>query len=192
MNKQVSALKKMKSRTLFFFIVLVLFFPCTDKKIMAEEVKEYAVKVAFVFNFTKFIHWPENSFKNNKSAYQLYFIGNNDVAKEFNKLNGKSNGQKMIYVHRLSFDETCRKCDILFISRDMDRLTLKKIISRLKGKPILTIGETEEFTKLGGVISFFLKNDRLHFKINTSAAKKQGLKLSSRLLRLAVIVDGRK
>ena len=192
MKKQVGALIKMKNKMLIFFIVLLLLLSCADTKIMAGEVKEYAVKAAFVFNFTKFIHWPENSFKNNKSSYHLCFIGNNTVAREFNKLNGKYNGRKMIDVHRLSPDEKCRKCDIIFISRDMNRMAVKKIISRLKGKPVLTIGETEEFTKLGGVISFFIENDRLHFKINISAAEKQGLKFSSRLLRLAVIVDGSK
>lgn len=192
MKKQVSVLIKMKSKILLFFIVLFLFFPCADKKTMAEGVKEYAVKAAFVFNFTKFIHWPEKSFKNHKKAWQLYFIGNNTVANAFNKLNGKSSGQKKIDVHRLFPHEKCRKCDIIFISRATDSSVLKKIISRLKGKPVLTIGETEEFTKLGGVISFFIENDRLHFKINTRAAEKQGLKFSSRLLRLAVIVDGSK
>ncbi len=190
MKKQVSVLIKMKSKILLFFIVLFLFFPCADKKTMAEGVKEYAVKAAFVFNFTKFINWPEESFKDNKNTYQLYFIGDNTIAREFNKLNGKSSGQKTIDVHRLFPHEKCRKCDIIFISRDMDRMAVKKIISRLKGKPVLTIGETEEFTKLGGVISFFIENDHLHFKINTRAAAKQGLKFSSRLLRLAVIVDG--
>ena len=181
----------MKSKIVILCVVLFIFnFPAYNKS-MAGEVKEYAVKAAFVYNFIKFIQWPEReSLTEQNSSYQLCFIGNNTVAKEFTKLNGKRIGSKTLDTHRLLQVKGCPKCKIIFISRGVDSLTLKKVISRVKGKPVLTIGETKKFTKLGGVISFFLKNDHLHFAINTKAAKIQGLKMSSRLLKLAVIVDG--
>ncbi len=191
MSKIAKSLINMKSKMVILCVVLFLFNFSAYKNSMAGEVKEYAVKAAFVFNFIKFIQWPgKETLTEQNSPYQLCFIGNNTVAKEFTKLNGKTIGSKTLDTHRLLQAKECEKCKVIFISRDTDPLTLKEVISRVKGKPVLTIGETKAFTKFGGVISFFLENDHLHFAINTKAAKIQGLKMSSRLLKLAVIVDG--
>ena len=52
----------------------------------------------------------------------------------------------------------------------------------------MSVGEVEGFTRLGGVINFFEEDNRLRFKINLEAAKREGLKMSSQLLRSAQIV----
>ncbi len=192
MKKTVDFIMHVISKMIVLFIVLSIFNTFIDQNVMADEVEEYAVKAAFVFNFAKFIQWPKTSFSDNNSPYQLCFIGGNAVAQQFKKFNGARDGTRTIDVHHLLSPQQCKKCNIIFISRDTSPLMLKKIISKVSGKPVLTIGETKKFTELGGVINFFLKNNRLHFEINTNAAEKQGLKMSSRLLDLAVIVDGQK
>jgi len=171
-------------------VALSIFMALPSERAMAREVDEYAVKAAFVLNFVRFTLWPENQFTKDTDSYRLCFMGNTNVAKEFAAINGKKNGERNIYVHDLSSGEEYSKCDIVFISRKTDPEVSKQIISKTKGKPVLIIGETKEFIKQGGVINFFSKGNRLHFEINTRAAEKQGLKLSSRLLKLAVIVDG--
>jgi len=191
MRKIAKSLINMKIKIVILCVMMVLFNFFIYKNSMAGEVKEYAVKAAFVFNFIKFIQWPENkSLTQQNSSYKLCFIGNNVVATQFTKLNGKTIGSKILETHRLLQARECQNCNIIFISKGTDALILKKIISRVSGKPVLTIGETKKFTEIGGVISFFLKNDHLHFAINIKAANIQGLKMSSRLLKLAVIVDG--
>ena len=172
------------------FIALSILLALPGEKVMAREVEEYAVKAAFALNFVRFTLWPEDLFDNDTDSYRFCFMGNKNVAKEFAAINGKKNGARNIYVHDLSSGEEYSQCDIVFISRDTDPLVSKQILSKVKGKPVLTIGETREFINQGGVINFFSKDNRLHFEINTRAAEIQGLKLSSRLLKLAVIVDG--
>ena len=171
-------------------VALSMFMVLPSERAMAREVDEYAVKAAFVLNFVRFTLWPENQFTKDTDSYRLCFMGNTNVAKEFAAINGKKNGERNIYVHDLSSGVEWNKCDIIFISRDTDPLVSKQIIAKVKGMPVLIIGETREFIKQGGVINFFSKGNRLHFEINTRAAENQGLKLSSRLLKLAVIVDG--
>ncbi|CCK78446.1 YfiR family protein [Desulfobacula toluolica] len=188
-NFVIYVIKKM----IISLIVLLIIYVHAEKTVMADEIDEYAVKAAFTFNFISFIQWPETSFAGNTAPpYRIGFMGDILVAKRFNALNKKNNGTRTIHVRRLSTPEDCRECDIVFISRDIDRKISEKLLLKLKGKPVLTIGETKEFIKLGGVINFFSKNDRLQFEINPGAAKKQGLKLSSRLLNLAVIVGEQK
>ena len=174
-------------RALKYFAVavalgLILCAPGTT----ARAADEYAVKAAFVFNFIKFTQWPANDSETN-APLTLCFTGNNTGA--FSALNGKKNGIRIIRATRLRTSAQCRDCDIIFIGRDTPAALALEILSKAKGKPILTIGETETFARRGGVINFFSRDDRLHFEINTRAADQKGLKLSSRLLKLAVIVE---
>ncbi len=192
MIKSASFLMHAVSKILIVSIILSMFYTCTGTNAWAEEIEEYAVKAAFVFNFIKFIQWPKTSFSHDDSPYKLCFIGDAAVAEQFKKLDGALDGARKISVTHLFSIKKCKKCNILFISRNADKLFMEKIISRVKGKPVLTIGETKDFTKFGGIINFFLTNNRLHFEININAADQQGLKFSSRLLKLAVIVDGDK
>lgn len=171
-------------------MLFILFFLSAGSGALAETRKEYAVKAAFVYNFMKFIQWPDNTFPNETAPYRLCFTGDSVVAEQFNTLNGKMNGNRPIHVRRLNPWEECRDCDLLFISRKTGRDTSAKFLRQLKGKPVLTIGESKGFAHSGGIINFFTKGDHLQFEINPEAARHQGFKLSSRLLKLAIIVDG--
>jgi len=55
----------------------------------------------------------------------------------------------------------------------------------------MTVGEVEDFARDGGVINFVLRENKVRFEINVSAAERAGLKISSKLLKLADIIrDG--
>ena len=76
-------------------------------------------------------------------------------------------------------------CQILFISAS-EKNRLPKILKDLRGMNILTVSETDQFIQDGGIINFVIEDDEIHFQINDDAAKKAGLKISSKLLSLAV------
>ncbi len=174
-------------------VSIALFVLClyADKIAMAQKVEEYAVKAAFVYNFARFIQWPESAFACETDQFQICYIGNEKVAKQLNSINGKKKDERTISVKHFSSVKGCEGCNIIFISRNSGTLFLKKIISLTKEKPVLTIGESKGFTQLGGVINFTPKKGRLLFEININAAKKK-LKPSSRLLKLAIIMDDKK
>lgn len=76
-------------------------------------------------------------------------------------------------------------CQILFISAS-EKNRFPRILKDLRGTNILTVSETDQFIQAGGMINFVIENDEVHFQINDDAAKKAGLKISSKLLSLAV------
>jgi len=78
-------------------------------------------------------------------------------------------------------------CHILFIASDDKKFILKKL-DDAAGHNILTIGEEKEFAEMGGVISFFIENDRLRFAVNLKAASRAELKFSAQLLMSAKII----
>jgi hypothetical protein len=77
---------------------------------------------------------------------------------------------------------------VLFISRSGPE-TLKQTLDRLRDLPLLTVGENDDFLRLGGMINFVLEQDRVRFEINLEAAEQHHLKLSSKLLAVARVVN---
>jgi hypothetical protein len=75
---------------------------------------------------------------------------------------------------------------VLFISRtNPDQLG--HIMAVLKGRSILTVGDTEGFYQGGGIIRFVTEKNRIRFRINVDAAEAAHLVISSKLLRLAEV-----
>jgi len=63
-----------------------------------------------------------------------------------------------------------------------------RIVRDLKGSATLTVGESEGFAALGGVINLTVEGNKVHFEVNQLAAQRAHLKISSKLLSLAKIV----
>lgn len=77
-------------------------------------------------------------------------------------------------------------CQMLFINTPG---RTKEVLAALSGKSILTVGDGEDFAKNGGMIQFYLANNKTRIKINLTAAKAANITISSKLLRLAEIVE---
>jgi hypothetical protein len=174
-------------RVLIVLLCGLLFFePATalGEPLIAPE---YEVKIGFIYNFINFTAWPEEALKNNPDTLNLCFASDHLSSSVFSKLDGKSIKGRKIKV--FTFDaETClEKSQILFFATQ-DKVFIKQILDSTKGRSILTIGEVDGFTKMGGVINFFKDRNRLRFRINTDAAVRNELKMSSQLLGSAQIV----
>ncbi|MGH9509604.1 MAG: YfiR family protein, partial [Terriglobales bacterium] len=102
-------------------------------------------------------------------------------------IEGKSVHGKKLVARRLGRAEEAGTCQVLFVSSSENgRLT--QILASLRGRSVLTVGETEGFAHRGGVINFQLEGSKVRFEINLDAAERSGLTMSSQLLKLAKIV----
>jgi len=171
----------------FNIFLLLLFFIVENA--FAQSVEEYAVKAAFVLNFARYTQWPDECFTGTTQSLKLGVLGNKTIESAFKTINGKKIGSKTLQVQSILKAEDAGKCHMIFISKDIDHTILLNMVENTRGKAILTIGEITNFIQFGGIINFFSRKGRLHFEINNSLARKQQLKLSSRLLKLAIIVD---
>lgn len=155
----------------------------------AEIPKEYQVKAAFLFNFTQFVGWPTNAFSGTDAPFTIGVLGDNpfgDFLKE--TVRGEKAGGHQIVVKHCQQANDAGDCQILFISASESK-RLKSVLAALKGRKILTVGDTEGFAKNGGVIRLVTEQNKIRFQINLEAAKAAGLTVSSKLLRLAEIVE---
>lgn len=155
----------------------------------AESIEEANLKAALVLNFARFTTWPEDAFSGPADSMDLWVLGGETTRQAFDTLDGQQIDSRTIHVRHLTSLETIDRCHILFINRDADRPALSAALSAVGKRPVLTIGETPDFIRSGGLINIFNKDGRFHFEIKPAAALRRGLKLSSRLLKLAIILD---
>ena len=80
-------------------------------------------------------------------------------------------------------------CHILFVSTS-EKPRLTQILGGLKGSSVLTVGEMDRFTESGGMINFVKVGTKIRFQINNEAAANAKLKISSKLLNLALRPGG--
>jgi hypothetical protein len=150
--------------------------------------EEYQVKAAFLFRFAQFVDWPANVLNTGDSSLKLCIFEDEPRRQEFQStIEGKSIGSRVIHVRQINQSKEIRSCNILFLSRD-EAQRQTAILKSLRGMPVLTVGETDNFLSDGGMIRFHLEADKIRFDINLDGAESSHLKISSRLLLLATSV----
>jgi hypothetical protein len=148
----------------------------------------YQLKLAFLYNFAKFVEWPPGAFPQSNAPVFVGIVGHDPFTIDMEEqVCGRSANGHPILLKRLRPGDALRGCHIIFISAAENK-NLPAILANLKGASVLTVGETDTFATNGGVIRFFVENNTLHFEINPDVAAQTGLRISSRLLALAKIV----
>ena len=151
----------------------------------ANAVSESQVKAAFIYNFVRFVEWPSQSFPSSDTPVTIGIVGGEQVGDAIEQLTkGKTVDGRRLVVKRLSSRDTFDGCHILFIGAS-ERGHTNGILDRLRDSSVLTIGETDGFVQNGGVIGFVIDNNKIAFEVNTGAAKRKHLRVSSQLLKLA-------
>jgi len=156
-----------------------------------QRYSEYDVKAAYIYNFIKFIDWPTGYVESKKriviGVYKNQRFG--DILEHL--LENKKVKGKMWEIRFIYTVADVEGCDVLFVSSASLSETID-IIRKTKNKPILTIGNNiKDFCKYGGIINFTPKGDSKRFEINNNAAKKHKLRISSKLLALARIINSK-
>ena len=93
-------------------------------------------------------------------------------------------------VARIAAVEDARQCQILFVSAS-EEPRLAEILDHLGKLPILTVADMDRFASAGGVIGLTEVDNRSRIEVNIHAAEQAGVRLSSKLLRLADTVGTR-
>ena len=153
---------------------------------------EYTVKASFVEKLTHFVDWPDDSLLADPGhVFTLCVIGKNPFEGSLQKLVSltKIKGRNILFLELTSPLEVHR-CDLLFVSNKLS-YPISDILTVIKNRPVLSVGDTPGFAEQGGIVNFFTKKGRLGFEVNLKKAKTLGFNISSRFLKLSRIVNER-
>jgi hypothetical protein len=150
---------------------------------------EYQIKAVFLYNFARFVSWPDRAFSAPDAPLVIGVLGDDPFGPYLDEtVKGESVNQHPLMVQRFREVEQIVNCHILFVSRrQADRLS--QILAAVKGRKILTVGDAEGFASKGGMIRFMTDHNRIKLRINLDAARADDLVISSKLLRPAEIVS---
>jgi hypothetical protein len=148
---------------------------------------EYDVKAAFLYNFTKFVEWPSSAFHDDSSSLRLCVLGEDPFGESLETVAEEAVDGRTLTVVRTGWMSDPAGCQILFISRSESK-RLPRILAAVQGAPVLTVSDVDGFLEQGGIINFLLQGSKVRFEINQQRADQAGLKISSKLLRLATRV----
>jgi hypothetical protein len=174
---------------IWFVSLAVLFSGVSELPAQTEISKEYQVKAIFLFNFAQFVAWPTNVFSDTQTSLTIGVLGDDPFGSFLDETvqGEKVNGHPLV-IQRYQRVEDVKTCQILFVSRS-EYSRMVQILDILKGRNILTVGDMEGFVKSGGVVRFVTEENKIHFRISLEAAKNANLTISSKMLRLAEIVE---
>ncbi|MBI3844879.1 MAG: YfiR family protein [Planctomycetes bacterium] len=162
--------------------------PRADGRVASEDDLELRVKAAFLYNFAKFVTWPEKSFVDSKSPLVIGIVGDDPFKSVLDQtVGGKTVDGHQIQVKRFGKGDDLRACHILFVAASESE-RLDAILASIWSAPVLTVGDFDGFTRRGGIIRFYKLDNRIRFEIATECAKKVDLTISSQLLKVATIV----
>jgi hypothetical protein len=157
----------------------------------ADRNSEYQIEAAFLVNFARFVEWPPQSFGAAGDPFVFGVYGKDLFGAALDQaILGKTIEGRPLAIRRTSEVSALRSCHVVFVPASEMR-HWRELSASLGNLSVLLVGESEGFAESGGVINFSLENERVVFEINPSAAAHAHLKISSKLLELAVIV-GRK
>jgi len=154
------------------------------------QIDEFQVKAAFVFHFAQLVEWPADTLGAENQPLVFCSAGEDSFSTALGTvIQGKQVGAHPIQIRHVREKDDLHGCHLLFIA-GKDKTRGPAILARLKDAPILTVGESENFARQGGIIGLSVQENKIRFDINLNSAQRANLKISSRLLLLAKSVIG--
>jgi hypothetical protein len=165
---------------------LILAFTSLQLSAQSGPTREYQVKAVFLYNFTQFIHWPPAA-SSSGSPFVIGVLGSDPFGSYLDQtVVGEKVAGRSIVVRRFKELEDISVCHILFVSGSQ---ATAGTLSSLKSRNVLTVGDNGSFITQGGMIRFYMENNKIRLQINLATAKEAGLEISSKLLRVADVVE---
>lgn len=162
---------------------------CARPALQTHDTLENDVKAAFLFNFTKFVDWPEAAFEGTGDPLRMCVVADAAFTASVDRIiTGETVRGRPL--RRVVPDASeLPRCHVLYVgTAETDQAD--KLLSSVGRAPVLTVGETPQFMAHGGAIAFILVNGRVRFDVHLRNAERAGLTISSKLLRVAREVKG--
>ncbi len=150
-----------------------------------EEKPIYEIHAAMLHNFMKHIHWPDES---EGGEFVLGVLGENDVFNTMKaRYDGQPKGSKKYVIKKLANAAEAATCNVVYLGSSKNK-EFENIKAATSGKHILTITDSANLGQKGSCINFKVINEKLKFEMNNASITGAGLKVSSQLSSLAIVI----
>jgi len=149
------------------------------------QAQNYKLHPVFIFSFTRYIQWPEGY---NTGDFEIKVLGESPIVAELEGMaKVKKAGDRTIKVTKVKSVGEIGNCNILFVPAAQSG-SVAEVLQALGSKPTLIITEEPGMATKGGDINFITRDGKLAFELNQGTVNKKGLKVSTELTRLAILI----
>jgi hypothetical protein len=153
-------------------------------RVRQEPLPEYKLKAAFLIQLFNFVRWPEGADTPPPRTSRIGLLGEDPFGDLFRNVEGTLVAGRPLEIKRFRTVREIEPCHILFVA-GTESVRLKDVLEALGRSSTLTVGESPDFVRSGGMIRFYHKGDRIRLEMDAAAAERAGLKPSAKLLDLA-------
>lgn len=160
----------------------------------AEDVSRInQVKAAFVLNIARFVSWPDDAIPNPNENMRLCLYRDNPIGQAISSIDGEKVGGHDIAIQHIQSLRQSGSCNILLIT-ERELKHYREEAPASPSRPLLTIADLTEteasMPPHDDILITLIRNGaRIGFEINLEKSRRAGLRMSSELLKLAIIVD---
>lgn len=178
-------------RWLILAAAILLLAPSAPAQNPAAQ--EYEVKAGYLVKFTQYTTWPSNTFKSSNDPVVIGVLGGDLWLQKLEQEARNAISSRPVEVRKITTLDEAARCHLAFLS-DLDTQheaqprNEAEWVSALKGKPILTVGESDRSIERGAVMRFVIKNKTVRFEANLNAAAENRLELHEKMLAVAAKV----
>lgn len=169
-------------KKVYCYLYLTAFFCLTNlSSVQAQEV-DYKYHTVFIYNFTKYVKWPESSIGN---EFIIGVLGKSAITDELEKMAAsKTVNGRNIAVKTFNTMEEIGGCQMLFVPEPKSN-QLSALLLKLQEQSTLIISEKSGLARQGSMINFIINNGRWNFELNQASADLHKLKVSNELTKFA-------
>lgn len=157
-----------------------------EAKAQAKET-EAKIKVAYVYNFLKFVEWPERDGDAPATPVRICLVGSDSIRTMLGELSIRKVRERQIQVEQIKDLSGLSICHLVYLSRS-EEAALPQVLQRIDGAPVLSASDIPGFAHKGGMIGFATEDNRVKIEINQSSVRRAGLRVSAKLLEIARLV----
>lgn len=181
-------MRKPRSRAMCQLIFLLL----SSSVAIEAQMDEYSVKAGYLYNFSKYVAWPEDAFPAPGAPLLICIVGEDPFAGKLDHaVAGRTAGDgRRLQVKRISSTEpeALRECQMAFVSKSEKRRA-EEIIKAIRGAPIFAVADFSSFAEQGGIANLRIEGTKVKVDLNMNAANRGNLKVSGRLQQVANLVN---
>ncbi|MEI7539028.1 MAG: YfiR family protein [Comamonadaceae bacterium] len=166
------------SRTAFLRLLFVLGMSAAATVSLAAD--EATVKAAYLYNFAKFIQWPDEQ----RAALRLCIIGDDALGQPLHSLIGKPVRNMQISVRHGVAVHDVPQCDLVFVPADHAQ-SLERVRQVVNGYPILIVAESSDAMPKGAMVALIQSDGRIVFEVDLAVTRRLGFQVSAKMLQLA-------
>lgn len=159
---------------------------------LPDRTSEYNVKGAYIYNFARYVTWPESSHLPATAEFHIGVLGESGVIAplqkiaKFKKIVDRRTGNSLpIKLREFANLSECQPCQILFVAESVAPDVVAAVLTQYADLPVLIVGETTGFARAKGNAEFLLVSGGVRFDLNLDATSQKQLKLDAKLLKAA-------